>query len=70
MRRSKNRHLRLADLPADYKKLGIAPVEVAKFEDGRRIGMERGRHKWWYLDSNLDDGVAVLWFSAPSPITA
>jgi hypothetical protein len=38
MQRSKNGHLRLAGLPADYKKLGIAPVEVADFERGQRIG--------------------------------
>jgi hypothetical protein len=28
MQRSKNGHLRLADLPADYKKLGIAPLKL------------------------------------------
>jgi hypothetical protein len=41
MQRSKNGHLRLADLPADYKKLGIAPVEVAEFEEDQRIDTER-----------------------------
>ena len=40
MQRSKSSHLRLADCPADYKKLGITPVEVAEFEDGQRIDTE------------------------------
>jgi hypothetical protein len=35
---SRNKHLRLAGRPADYQKSGIAPVEVAQFEDGQRIG--------------------------------
>jgi hypothetical protein len=60
MQRSKNGHLRLADRPADYKRLGIAPVEVAKFEDGQRIGVESGRYEWWYFDAHLDDGAAVV----------
>jgi len=38
MHRSKNGHLRLADRPTDYKRLGIAPAEIAEFEDGQRIG--------------------------------
>jgi hypothetical protein len=56
MQRSKNGHLRLADRPADYKGFGIAPVEVAKSEDGQRIGVESGRYEWWYFDAHLDDG--------------
>ena len=39
MYRSKNSHLRLADRPAYYNRLAIAPVEVAEFEDGLRIGV-------------------------------
>jgi hypothetical protein len=39
----KNSHLRLADRPADYQKLGIDPVKVAQFEDGQRMGTEKGR---------------------------
>ena len=60
MHRSKNGHLRLADRPADYDRLGIAPAEVAKFEDGQRIGTEKGRYEWWYFDAHLDDGVRHL----------
>jgi hypothetical protein len=46
MSRDKNDHLRLADRPADYQNLGIDPVEVAQFEDGQRIGTEKGRYEW------------------------
>ena len=60
MSRDKNSHLRLAGRPADYQKLGIDPVEVAQFEDGQRIGTEKGRYEWWYFDAHLDDGATVV----------
>jgi hypothetical protein len=60
MQRTTNGHLRLADRPADYTKLGIAPVEVTEFEDGQRIDTQRGRYEWWYFDSHLDNGAAVV----------
>jgi hypothetical protein len=68
MRRSKNGHLRLADRPADYKRLGIAPIEIAEFEDGQRIGTERGCYEWWYFDAHLDNGatVVVVFFTKPN----
>ena len=68
MHRSKNGHLRLADRPADYDRLGIFPVDVAEFEDGQRIGTERGRYEWWYFDAHLDDGatVVVVFFTKPN----
>jgi hypothetical protein len=68
MHRSKNGHLRLADLPADYKRLGIAPTEIAQFEDGQRIGTERGCYEWWYFDAHLDNGatVVVVFFTKPN----
>jgi hypothetical protein len=68
MRRSKNGHLRLADGPADYKRLGIAPIEIAEFEDGQRIGTERGCYEWWYFDAHLDNGatVVVVFFTKPN----
>jgi hypothetical protein len=37
----KDAHLRRADRPTDYKRFGVAPVEVAEFEDGQQIGVER-----------------------------
>ena len=60
MSRDHNSHLRLAGRPADYQKLGIDPVEVAQFEDGQRIGTEKGRYEWWYFDAHLEDGATVV----------
>src|ERR1700682_6671040 len=60
MSRDHNSHLRLAGRPADYQKLGIDPVEVAQFEDGQRIGTEKGRYEWWDFDAHLDDGATVV----------
>ena len=68
MHGSKNGRLRLADRSADYRKLGIAPVEVAEFEDGQRIGTESGRYEWWYFDAHLNDGatVVVVFYTKPN----
>jgi hypothetical protein len=67
MRRSKN-GFRLADRPADYKRLGIVPVEIAEFEDGQRIGTEKGHYEWWYFDAHLDNGatVVVVFYTKPN----
>ena len=68
MSRRKNNHLRVADRPADYQKLGIDPVEVAQFEDGQRIGTEKGRYEWWYFDAHLADdaSVVVVFYTKPN----
>ena len=61
-------HLRLANGAADYKRLGIASAEVAEFEDGQRIGTERGHYEWWYFDAHLDNGatVVVVFYTKPN----
>jgi hypothetical protein len=68
MSRDHTSHLRLAGRPADYQKLGIDPVEVAQFEDGQRIGTEKGRYEWWYFDAHLEDGatVVVVFYTKPN----
>src|ERR1700677_5199594 len=68
MHRSPGGHLRVADRPADYERLGIDPIAVARFEDGQRIGTERGHYEWWYFDAHLDDGatVVVVFFTKPN----
>jgi hypothetical protein len=68
LHRSQNSHLRLAGRTVDYQKLGIDPVEVAPFEDGQRIGTEKGRYEWWYFDAHLEDGatIVVVFYTKPN----
>jgi len=68
MRLGKKGHLRLADHPFDYSRLGIAPDEIAEFEDGQRIGTERGQYEWWYFDAHLENGatVVVVFYTKPN----
>jgi hypothetical protein len=68
MHRPKNGRLRLADRPADYDRLGIAPDEIAELEDAQRIGTERGCYEWWYFDAHLDNGatVVVVFYTKPN----
>src|SRR2546421_10856104 len=63
-----NGHLRLAKRSSDYNRLGIAPVEIAEFEDGQRVGTESGRYEWWYFDAHLDNGatLVVVFYTKPN----
>jgi hypothetical protein len=45
MHRSKNGRFRLTNRPAEYKRLGIAPVEITEFEGGQHIGMKKGGYR-------------------------
>jgi hypothetical protein len=60
MSRDENGHIRLAGRPADYQKLGIDPIDVARFEDGQRMGTAAGQYEWWYFDAHLDDGTTLV----------
>jgi hypothetical protein len=44
------------------------PLEIAEFEDGQRIGTERGHYEWWYFDAHLDNGatVVVVFYTKPN----
>jgi hypothetical protein len=68
MDNDKNPHFRLAGRPADYARLGIDPVSIVPFEDGQRIGTEKGRYEWWYFDAHLDNGatVVVVFYTKPN----
>ncbi|QCI63490.1 lipocalin-like domain-containing protein [Phreatobacter stygius] len=61
--------LRLASDPEDYRGLGIAPAEVAPFEDGLRIEDAKGTYEWWYFDAHLDDGTKLVVIFYTKPIT-
>lgn len=52
---------RLLDQPEDYKRLGINPKKIEKWEDCRRNKNDgAGNWEWWYFDSILDDGSKVV----------
>ncbi len=61
-------HFRLAERPTDYARLGIDPVSVEQFEDGQRIGTQKGSYEWWYFDAHLDNGatVVVVFYTKPN----
>jgi hypothetical protein len=52
---------RMADQAADYERLGIAPGDIAAWEDGFRSHPGGpGTFEWWYFDSVLDDGSTLV----------
>jgi CrtC N-terminal lipocalin domain len=52
---------RIAALPADYQRYGIAKGEIAAWEDGFRTRPGGpGTFEWWYFDAVLDDGSTLV----------
>jgi len=53
--------VRLADQPADFKRLGVNPNCVEVWEDGRRNKDTRANNwEWWYSDFIFDDGTKAV----------
>jgi hypothetical protein len=51
----------LGTTAAHYAALGLAKGSVAPWEDGTRTNAgERGTYEWWYFDSHLEDGTALV----------
>ena len=51
---------RLMDQPEDFKRLGINPDKVEKWEDGRRTHTEEVGSEVWYFDGTMDDGTKFM----------
>jgi hypothetical protein len=49
----------MANAPADYKRLGLAPT-IAPWEDGARTDNAAGTYEWWYFDAHLADGAKLV----------
>jgi hypothetical protein len=52
--------VRLMDTSADYERLGVKPDVIQPWEDQRRDDDRKGVWEWWYFDTLLDDGTAVV----------
>lgn len=46
---------RLMDQPADFKRLGLNPARVEKWEDGLRTDEQAGTNEVWYFDADFED---------------
>jgi hypothetical protein len=52
---------RLGATAEHYAKLGLKKGVVEQWEDGTRTNSgERGTYEWWYFDSHLEDGTALV----------
>lgn len=56
----KKLNMRLANLPEDYKKIGVNPNHTEVWEDGLRTDGREGSYEWWYVDSKFDNGLTVV----------
>lgn len=60
--------LRVLDKPEDYKRFGLNPDMIEKWEDGRRAKPDEHLMENWYFDANMEDGTkVVLSFRTSSP---
>jgi hypothetical protein len=50
----------IANLDADYARIGIEPDRVTVWEDGARTDGRSGTYEWWYFDAHLDDGAKLV----------
>ncbi|MDR3283880.1 MAG: hypothetical protein LBS97_01730 [Treponema sp.] len=54
-------HSALGSSPEHYAKLGLKKGSIAQWEDGTRTNAgARGTYEWWYFDSHLEDGTALV----------
>ncbi len=53
--------------PESYKRIGIKPDKIEKWEDGLRTNVESPQFEWWYFDGELEDGskIAITFFTKP-----
>jgi hypothetical protein len=58
---AKNVHARLGTSAEQYAKLGLKKGVIEQWEDGTRTNSgARGTYEWWYFDSHLEDGTALV----------
>ena len=55
-----SKSVRLLNQPEDYSRIGVKNGLVEKWEDQRREFGGSGHWEWWYFDSILEDGTAVV----------
>ena len=63
--------MRLGDRPEDFRRFGLDPHAIGRWEDGLRTDPTcRGTYEWWYFDANLDDGAKLVVVFYTKPIIA
>lgn len=52
--------IRLMDTIEDYKKLGVNPDFIERWEEQRRTDDSKGTWEWWYFDGIMNDGSKIV----------